>query len=136
MKITWNDEWSVGIKEIDDQHKQFIELINNIYEAIEKGDFEKECCVSLDYFANYALYHLSTEEDYFEKFDYDKKEEHIVEHNNYRKEIGKWAASCPSSENRMQLLKEAADFSTTWMIAHILGSDRQYIKCFQENGVE
>ena len=50
--------------------------------------------------------------------------------------MGKWASECPSAEDRLAILKEAADFSGEWLINHILGSDKEYVECFQKNGVK
>ena len=35
--ISWNDKISVGIQEIDEQHKRLVALINNLYDAMVEG---------------------------------------------------------------------------------------------------
>ena len=135
MKIIWKEEYSVGVIEIDNQHIEFISLINKIYDVIEDGDNKKEACAILDSLADYALYHFETEEELFKKFNYEKASEHMKEHEQFRAKVIKWASTCPSSEDRLPILKEAADFIGEWLISHILGTDKQYMECFSEHGL-
>ena len=34
--ISWTENLSVGIKEIDDQHKKFLELVNKLHTAVKE----------------------------------------------------------------------------------------------------
>ncbi len=36
--ISWSDEFSVGIQEIDEQHKCLVELINKLYTGLAAKD--------------------------------------------------------------------------------------------------
>ena len=42
--ITWNDSFIVGIKLIDDQHKEFVNMTNELYNACLKGGDETIAC--------------------------------------------------------------------------------------------
>lgn len=35
--ITWKDEFSVGVAEVDHEHRELIELINGLHDAIQEG---------------------------------------------------------------------------------------------------
>ena len=71
----------------------------------------------------------------FKKFNYENSADHIKEHDLFREKIAEWAAKCPSANNRLPILKDAADFISVWFINHILVSDKQYTKCFNEHGL-
>lgn len=36
--FAWKEEYSVGIREIDDQHKQLVAMVNAIHKAMSKGE--------------------------------------------------------------------------------------------------
>ena len=35
--ITWNDNFRVNVREIDEQHKRWVEILNNLYDAMKEG---------------------------------------------------------------------------------------------------
>lgn len=42
--ISWNDSLSVGISEIDEQHKQWVALYNDMDDKLLEGENETEEC--------------------------------------------------------------------------------------------
>ena len=35
--IEWTDEYKVGVREIDDQHRQLVDIVNKFEEAVLRG---------------------------------------------------------------------------------------------------
>lgn len=68
----WEDKLNTGIPLIDIQHKTLFDLINYFYLMEEDLDEEKVEFI-LKSIENYTLYHFSTEEKFFEKCNYDKR---------------------------------------------------------------
>ena len=63
----WKDEYSVGIKSLDDDHRKLLNLINKLQTAVhyQTGDiFEKE---ALDEVVAYTKYHFEREEKLMEE---------------------------------------------------------------------
>ena len=85
--ISWTDEMSVNINEIDEQHKKLIELINNLFNAMLEGKAQDIINKTIDELINYANYHFSTEENYFEKHNYPGFHSHKIQHSFYKDEI-------------------------------------------------
>lgn len=40
-KFEWEDKLSVGVSEMDDQHKLLVEKINSLIDTLESGDSSK-----------------------------------------------------------------------------------------------
>ena len=40
--IVWEDKYKTGYKRIDDQHKELIEIINDLYDCMDNRDSEDE----------------------------------------------------------------------------------------------
>lgn len=84
MRILWNESFSVKIKSLDEQHQNFFNLANKIFDVVEKKQISQHKLLRVvSEFGNYSLYHLSAEEEYFKKCNYEDPA-HIQAHNAYR----------------------------------------------------
>lgn len=136
-KFIWKEENSVGIKEIDEQHKRFFEIVNGIIDLVVKEDLAKEEAIkSLQELGDYAFYHLSTEESYFDKFKYQDAPLHINAHNEYRESVSEYFRKANSPDiDIKKLAEEMAAYSGNWLLAHIVVVDKLYTKFFNEHGL-
>lgn len=136
MSIPWKDEYSVNVKIIDDQHKYFIGLINELYDTVvNKKPKEKiqEIFAKLD---AYAVLHFETEEKYFDLFHYELAEEHKKEHEKLlgeAKKFKKYYESHP--ENIYDIIGEMFEFLENWLVDHLANQDKKYTECFNKNGL-
>ena len=78
--IQWTDEFSVRVKEIDEQHKKLISLINKLNDANERGEGSNILSYVFFELANYAFYHFFTEESFMEEYSYSASAVHRSEH--------------------------------------------------------
>jgi hemerythrin len=73
--IKWDESYVVGVGVIDEQHKHFVGLLNNLYESLESKHTENVQVIIQD-LTDYADHHFKTEEDYFDKLHYPDAEIH------------------------------------------------------------
>lgn len=132
--IQWVPALSVGVKEMDDQHKKVFEIINKINDTLTLSDDEKFLPDIFQDLVNYANVHLDREEFYFEKFNYPEKEAHVLAHKAYRNKIddfrGRWEKGEPGIAN------EIVNFLDNWWQQHIYKMDKRYSSFFQEHGLK
>jgi len=133
MLIEWKNEYSVGVKEIDEQHKIIIKLINELHSVITGEKDKKELEHILEQLANYGSYHLANEEKYFDKFNYAEADEHKAIHQQYRNTILTFQEKF--KVNKIKTIFEAIDFLEDWWIGHINNIDKRYTKTFNDNGL-
>ena len=63
-KITWDESFSVNNEEIDNQHQKWIEIINELHDAlINEKEFGNIIEESLEAMVKYAQFHFSFEEE-------------------------------------------------------------------------
>lgn len=130
-KFIWNLQYSVHSEEIDEQHKRFFELINAVYDFLEKGTVARETfLIVLTHLGDYAFYHFATEEGYFKIFKYAGKEAHIRGHDAFRTRVREFLESARKLPDLLPLALEVADFSKEWLTQHILIEDKKYIGLF------
>jgi hemerythrin-like metal-binding protein len=131
--ITWKDSFSVGIPTIDEQHKKLFGMINNLFSEFSKGitdEFLNEIITELE---KYTVYHFSYEEKFMQLYNYANYKVHKAKHNQFIETIKNYKETL-SKDNK----KEVIDFITflkNWWLKHIMGTDKQYIKLFQEKGM-
>lgn len=134
-KFVWQDIYSLGIEEIDDQHKHFFELVNKIYDALLDGEKkDTNWVVIIGELCNYALYHFSTEETYVLKFQCEGIEHHIKLHDSFRQKTKEFMSRVSECTDFKDLALEVADYARDWLTNHILAIDKSYIECFHAHG--
>ena len=129
----WRDKFSVGVEEIDNQHKKLIDLINELYNAYITKRHADILSDVLDELINYTVYHFDTEEKYFEKFNYSFTDDHIAEHNSFKKKALELKKKF--GKHTGVLSSETLLFLQNWISTHILKSDQKYVSCFKEAGL-
>jgi len=128
--MEWDESLSVQVKEIDGQHKKLIGVINKAHEIAGKREEFGEIFTEL---IEYVRIHFSTEEKYFEEFDYADKEEHVKEHLKLTEQVldfkNKYDSGDCDCEGFLDFLKE-------WVGEHLKVTDQKYVKCFKEHGLK
>jgi len=131
--FSWNDNMSVGVKTIDDQHKKLIELINDFYEHILSRSNNENISKLISGMSDYIQMHFRTEEEYMTKFNYPDIEEHKKEHEIYVAKVKKLEEDFNSG--KIILSFEITSFLKDWIKNHIQGTDPKYSSLFLKNGV-
>ena len=122
--ILWKDNLSVKIKEIDDQHKKFLELVNNLHAAVkEKKTREVEGKI-IDSLIEYAFYHFTLEERYLDRSNYPYTEQHKKEHEEFVDKIIQLKKD--HEKNKLSLTVDMINFLNNWWINHVKNSDKKY----------
>ncbi|HAR63851.1 MAG: hemerythrin [Candidatus Margulisiibacteriota bacterium] len=129
--IVWNDTYSLNVANINEQHKELFELINNFYRGVDKSINKKTLSKVLAEFLNYTKYHFSTEETFLHKHDYPYYEEHKLVHDKFIMEIVDFQKAFNNDD--IQPTIELLKFIKNWLISHIFIMDKQYSTYFQEN---
>lgn len=132
MTVVWTEALSVQVKELDDQHKEFIKIMNSLYPAISSFDLKKEVDHIIDQLIHFAGYHFATEENYFDKFKYSGAEEHKKQHQDLTAKVMEFKNSeLDPATKAMELMT----FLEKWFIGHEHEYDQKYIECFHNHGL-
>ena len=131
--LVWDSSYSVRVKELDRQHKRMIDYINLLDASTRDNDPKALISGILKGLVVYTIEHFTTEEDYFRKFNYEKIDEHLKEHQDLILELNEYIAQF-ESDNDFDADK-FQNFLKDWLIDHIMGADKEYMHCFAENGL-
>jgi hemerythrin len=133
--ISWNDNISVGIQEIDEQHKQLVELINRLYDAMVQGENKQDAAREiLTELTQYTIVHFAVEESLFRIFDYPEYESHREHHQELRDQVADINARIQEGER--MITPELLFFLRKWITNHIMVEDKAYAPFLLEKGIE
>jgi hemerythrin len=132
--VRWKDSYSVGLKTIDEEHKNLLRLINNLQSAVRYytgEEFERRALAEL---IEYTKVHFAREEDLMKKHDFPGYEEHKRQHD-------EMTATAQKMVNRYEqdalgAMDEISTFLRDWLISHINGTDQQYSKFLINKGLQ
>jgi hemerythrin len=132
-KTEWSEAYSVGVRELDEQHVRFFKIIQSLEDADLTADGGAPKRILSD-LGEYAATHFQTEEKYFGRFGYPAAEAHIREHREFEEKIAEFRKVYQIQKTfNSGVIRE---FVKKWLIHHILISDRKYTACFHENGLK
>jgi hemerythrin len=121
--MPWTPLFSVGIREIDEQHKLLFKLANEFDEACRTGDASDSVWRVLDELIRYTEFHFSTEERLMERLQYSVAESHRIEHVELRRSVEEFRSRL--QDGSLDLQPEILGFFRDWLTRHIMNSDRQ-----------
>jgi hemerythrin len=130
-KLDWNDKFSIGITEIDDQHKKLINIINMMNDVFEGNLTEKTSLkIVLLEMEDYIQYHFKSEEDFMQIVNYPDFASHKKEHNDFIITVKNFVEQL--SENR-DIAKDLLIFLYNWLSNHILNVDQKIGQYMNKN---
>lgn len=133
--VEWsNDALSVGIEEIDEQHKVLVELINRMHDAIHKrhgSDVVKGILAEL---ADYTRIHFTVEESLMRILNYPGYEEHKEIHEELLNHVIELKEKVESGKTAIGF--ELMHFLKNWLTKHIMEEDMQYSGFFLAAGAK
>lgn len=126
----WCSEYSLGIDEIDGQHKGLINCISALESSIENPD-EKQRWAAVHYaivqLSDYTRIHFTVEESVMRVLGYPGLDAHIAQHGvfvAYLKEMERKSITHDVRE------EEIVSFLRKWLLNHILVDDKNYATYF------
>jgi hemerythrin len=122
--IQWTDELSVGIQEIDEQHKVLVGLVNDMHRAIHEHHGTETAREILDRLGDYTRIHFAVEESLMRIFDYPGYDEHKKQHEELIAQFKVYHQKVQSGTAKISF--ELLHFLKLWLSQHILESDKEY----------
>jgi hemerythrin len=120
----WTSAMSVGIHDLDQDHKWILETISELFVAIKEGDSKEDIINLLGDLENYAGNHFPKEQRLMVEYDFPGMGDHMLQHayfDHIMQEFKKKA-----SVGDLTLDKEVQIFLSNWFVKHILAVDKKY----------
>ncbi len=131
--VSWNEKMTVSVKEIDDQHKELIRLINELHTAMKERRVKTVLSSILDGLVDYTRKHFALEERYFSMFNYPQTATHCKEHRAFVEKVAEFQQDF--ADERVLISIDIMNFLRQWLVGHIMKDDQAYVPCFKDNGL-
>jgi hemerythrin len=131
--ITWNDHYSVGVKEIDDQHKKLIALANQLYDAMRAGTSLNVLGPVLTELVEYTSYHFACEERLLLQHGYPEHAEHKEMHDALAEKARQFSDAFAQGLGSRAM--DVMLFLSNWLNIHILEVDKRYAEFLSDKGI-
>ena len=125
--IPWDPTWSVGVRELDEQHREFIQVLNELHDVLMAGGFSEVLRArerALDGIDRYVRTHFPAEEEHMERIGYPWLDEHREQHAQFAAQARGYRAASASGEPVLnsELVKAMID----WVHSHLVAEDSKY----------
>lgn len=132
--IWWTEEFSVGVVEMDRQHKKLIAMINRLIHEPEAKTDSETISELLSGMINYAREHFRDEEALMSEHGYPFKDRQVEQHTAF---IQKTVDLCSAVEVGVDIVPQImAEYLKGWLVHHILEQDMKYKPFFLDRGVK
>lgn len=124
LTIAWDDRFLVGLPSIDNQHKIFFQLINQLSADFVSHEPREHLSILFDNLNDYADYHFSLEERWMVCQKFPLLKAHRFEHASFSERITELRHHFRDLDRNVTL--ETMVFLYGWLVQHIQGSDFEF----------
>ncbi|MEO5331845.1 MAG: bacteriohemerythrin [Magnetococcus sp. YQC-5] len=129
----WSDALLTGLRDVDDDHKKLVAMVNRIHKLIKESAGTEEVAKIINELASYTQFHFAREEQWFERHGYPDRVAHKAIHDKLLVDVTvlmqKFAAGDFAAP--MDLLTVAK----AWLVNHIMKEDMSFAPFFKQKGV-
>lgn len=131
--ITWSETLTVNIKEIDEQHKQLIAMVNELHSAMGSGKGKDVMGKTLGGLIDYTKTHFAFEEQLMNKYAYPGYISHKADHDALTKQVAELYTKFQVGKTLVTV--EVMNFLKDWLTKHIQATDKKYSSYLNGKGV-
>ena len=129
--MDWDNEYCVGIHEIDEQHKTLVKCVSAIEQSVSQGERWASVHSTLVRLTSFAELHFAVEESLMRIHDYPRIDEHVNEHRRFTERV----RALQESSLKTDVSGEMVEFLRNWVANHIPAHDKPYAFHFLKHSV-
>ena len=133
-KLVQNEEFVVGIGNIDKQHKILTETLKNL-QTIDRHNVRSKVLVeTLCRMTEYSNFHFEIENKFMEMFNYPDQDEHKNEHREFLKKTAEFNLGVMNTQ--LSIPNEVMTYLENWITNHFLKSDVRLKNFYDKNNLK
>ena len=124
-EIAWSDYLSVGVLEMDQEHRQFIARVNDLNKAIIESESKSTVERLMDLMLMEAAHHFSHEEELLARWKYPETAAHIAKHADLTAQFERVMKEFAQTDINFVWALKGLQFKQL-LVAHLLKEDMKY----------
>lgn len=125
MAIEWRESLAIGVKEIDDQHRELLHRFDGLLKACKAGRGVEELNGLQAFLEEYVITHFSDEEGLQRRHAYPGYEAHRAQHQVFIDRIKKLRTETEKDGVSLHHVVETNNLLLKWLITHISVADKE-----------
>jgi len=125
--LTWNQQLSVNVIEIDAQHQDIFTRINRCFESLDHESDARSLEDLFGFLEQYIEKHFADEERYMEKYQpyhYPDDANHHAAHAAFRRDFEEFRTDLVKGDVSKLFITEFKSWMTNWWLLHINRTDK------------
>ena len=119
--LSWRDDYAVGVRQIDAEHRSLFDLINEFHDTHARGHSRKQIAQVLNRLVVYAETHFQNEERLMGENGYPLLEMHREQHGKLVSSVFAINERLASDVDKASI--EILPFIKSWLVGHIVNND-------------
>ena len=132
MPLEWRDGLSVGVVEIDKQHKELIRRINSFICCVNEGQGKDKLENLFTFMERYALTHFECEEAHMDRTAYPSKVGHVKKHQEFIRMFSLLKSQVAKDGASLHVVASAQRYLCDWVVFHVSTMDMELGKHLRE----
>lgn len=124
--IKWVPALETGVTLFDNQHKELVRIINNLYDSIRKNEGNHLLEKTLTELVEYTVFHFDAEEKAFAQYGYKEIHDHKKSHEKLKAAVGQFLENYKKGKEVIGF--NLMTFLQDWLKNHIMHEDKLYGK--------
>jgi hemerythrin len=138
MLIEWTQDYLCGVEIIDQQHKEFVDLVNQYNHQLREGMGRHNITNLFVNLAEYSSIHFNTEEELMDSYNYPDQEAHKERHLFFKRTIAEYILDMRIG--KIPIPTKISSFMIEWINSHLPhnpdGEDARFGKFLRDVGAK
>ncbi len=133
-KLAWKPEYSVGVEQMDEDHKKLLDLILQMFKVLQSASDKEKAAAIIAELNNYTITHFTREEELLRQHGYPDLEAHIKEHEVMKQKVKDFQGEFEGNSDKVS--SDVLRYLQEWLINHINTTDKKYSEYMANKGVK
>ncbi len=123
--MPWSSNLSIGVPQIDAQHKTLVEKADKLFEAGKNNQAKEYVGELLAFLEDYTKKHFADEEKYMLSINYPGYSEQKTAHTEFIRQLAKLRSDYAASGGNLLVILNANQLVVQWLTQHISTMDKK-----------